>query len=119
MTKVFIDTKSASPIFTEVDSTSESDWQQVNKTLHIGNENKDSIHSYNNFVVKTVANDTHKSTLEINLKTVTDNSSAEELTIKLRKVQICDDNGNNAFVYMLCSEAFEADSGFVAPPGLE
>ena len=115
MSKIFRQIRLASPIVQEVNDD-DSDWGDTQKTLHIGNNVKESVHSYGNIVIKTLPNDSHKSKIEIDLTDV--DSPAEELTIKLRKVQICDDNGNNAYIYILCSEAFEADASFVPPDGL-
>jgi len=116
MSRVFIKANLASPIFTEVDDD-DTDWTNTAKTLHVGSEAKESIHSYGNIVIKTIPNETHKSKLEIDLTDVTPGDG--DLTIKLRKVQICDDNGKNGYVYMLCSQAFGGDNGFLPPEGLE
>tara|TARA_B110000495_G_C22764536_1_gene447583 strand:+ start:267 stop:635 length:369 start_codon:yes stop_codon:yes gene_type:complete len=112
--------KSASILFHEVSADDEADWTKVKKTLHVGSAKPESIYCYNNIVIKTVVNQEEEvlSKLEIDLSDVISDSPVEELTIKLRKVQICDDNGKNAYIYMLCSESFEEDQGFLPPAGL-
>jgi hypothetical protein len=115
MTNVFKTAKTPGFLFLEVSSEDNADWTAVSKSMHVGNNNENSVDSYNNFIVETVPNDSYKSTLKIDLSEVKNNSPAEQLTIKLRKVQVCDDNGNNAYVFMLCSEAFEADANFNLP----
>jgi hypothetical protein len=119
---IFSQVKIAGPLFTEVGEGGDDGWVDVDKTLHIGHANKASAHSYNNIVIKTLPSDEsngdgkYLSKLEIDLTDV--DSEDGSLTVKLRKVKICDDNGNNGYVYMLCSEAFGGDAGFVPPEGL-
>ena len=93
-----------------------TDWSAENKQLVVGVDDAASVMSYSNIIIKTVADDTFKTKLEIDLTDV--DSEDGSLTVKLRKVKICDDNGNNGYVYMLCSEAFGGDAGFVPPEGL-
>jgi hypothetical protein len=117
---VFGQVKTTGHLYTEVSGSGELEWEDADKSLHVGHTAKESIHSYNNIIIKTIPSETtgeFLSKLEIDLTHV--DSADGDLIIKLRKVQICDDNGKNGYVYMLCSEAFGGDSGFVPPSGLE
>lgn len=109
MKKIFSDAKLASPIYTEVDDD-EAEWGDSKKTLHVGSDNGDSIHSYGNIVIKTTPDATHVSSLEIDLTDV--EPSDGSLKLKLRKVKVCDGNGNTGQVYVLCSEVFQSDTDF-------
>ena len=108
MSRVFIKANLASPIFTEVDDD-DTDWTNTSKTLHVGSEAKESIHSYSNIVI-TTPDQTFPSKLEIDLSDV--EASDGSLKLKLRKVKVCDGNGNTGQVYVLCSEVFQSDTGF-------
>ena len=117
---IFGEVKTVGPFYTEVSGGGSEEWIDADKSLHVGHTAKESIHSYNNIIIKTIPSESTEefvSKLEIDL---TDVDKADgSLVIKFRKVQICDDNGKNGYVYMLCSEAFDGDAGFVPPSGLE
>ena len=100
----------AGPIkFKIPDKTAES-FSEKNKSLIFGDTNKESALSFSNVVLKTCGDEDIPAKLEIDLTNVAKTDG--ELTIKLRKVQICDDNGVTADIYMLCSEAFNKGDGW-------
>jgi hypothetical protein len=116
--KVFISTRPASLFYLRAPEGGETsvNWTEKNKELIVGVDEAESAMSYSNIVIKTVADDIFKTALEVDLSDVDPDDG--DLTIKLRKVQICDDNGKNGYVYMFCSEAFGGDDGFIPPSGL-
>ena len=85
-------------------------WSEKNKELIVGTESPDSVFSYSNIVIKTTPDQTFPSKLEIDLSDV--EASDGSLKLKLRKVKVCDGNGNTGQVYVLCSEVFQSDTGF-------
>jgi len=91
-------------------------WADKNKELVIGTESPSSVFSYSNIVIKTTPDQTFPSKLEIDLSDV--EPSDGSIKLKLRKVKVCDGNGNTGQVYVLCSEVFESDTGFNSGDGL-
>ena len=115
MSDVFPEGRLPGVIFIEIDDK-DKDWTQMEKTMHVGRPIADSIHSYNNIIIKTLPSATHKSKIEVDLTDVEPTDG--NLSLKLRKVKVCDGNGNNGEIYVLCSEVFGTDSGFNTGDGL-
>jgi hypothetical protein len=112
MSKVFLDSRSANPLMFKVPDGGEDsvDWASKNKQLIVGVDDSASVMSYSNIVIKTTPDQTFPSKLEIDLSDV--EASDGSLKLKLRKVKVCDGNGNTGQVYVLCSEVFQSDTGF-------
>ena len=96
--------------------------EKKNKTLLIGRSedeagSKTHAHTYSNIIIHTTPDDggeegESKCQLIINLKD-TGPDDSEELVIRLRKMSVCDVNGKTAELYVLASQTFNEETGFI------